>query len=78
VCVGGEKGKENASAELNPGPSLAAPKAGIIPLDQSRVTFASVIVLTLLSRAECLRRYVQVVVNFVGLGPSPTECIFVF
>ena len=26
--------------------------------------------------AERLRRYVQVVVNFVGVGSSPTECIF--
>ena len=25
--------------------------------------------------AERLRRYVQVVVNFVGVGSSPTECI---
>jgi hypothetical protein len=30
--------------------------------------------------AERLRRYVQVVVNFVGVGSSPTECntFFVF
>ena len=26
--------------------------------------------------AEWLRRYVQVVVNIVGVGSSPTECIF--
>ena len=26
--------------------------------------------------AERLRRYVQVVVNFVGVGSSPTECSF--
>ena len=28
--------------------------------------------------AERLRRYVQVVVNFVGVGSSPTECSFFF
>ena len=28
--------------------------------------------------AERLRRYVQVVVNFVGVGSSPTECILFF
>ena len=28
--------------------------------------------------AEWLRRYVQVVVNIVGVGSSPTECIFFF
>ena len=28
--------------------------------------------------AERLRRYVQVVVNFVGVGSSPTECIIFF
>jgi hypothetical protein len=28
--------------------------------------------------AEWLRRYVQVVVNFVGAGSSPVECMFYF
>ena len=28
--------------------------------------------------AERLRRYVQVVVNFVGAGSSPVECMFYF
>ena len=28
--------------------------------------------------AERLRRYVQVVVNFVGVGSSPTECSYFF
>ena len=28
--------------------------------------------------AEWLRRYVQVVVNFVGVGSSPTECSYFF
>ena len=28
--------------------------------------------------AERLRRYVQVVVNFVGVGSSPTECMILF